>query len=169
MKGRCLGAGDSLRGRPARKKPRPLGGEPSHFCEVEDWEGAKRIFLFHVEPAVGKELHDQLGIWGHAKEALELRKKLLGKSTLYIDAVCWKGIGISHQMFHNDYLQAIECFQKSLDIARKISSSELETMVLCSLGAVYRIQGNYSQAMEYGPGRINVYIFGKPYLLIFQV
>ena len=31
MKGRCLGAGDSLRGRPARKKPRPLGGEPSHF------------------------------------------------------------------------------------------------------------------------------------------
>ena len=30
MKGRCLGAGDSLRGRPDRKKPRPLGGEPHY-------------------------------------------------------------------------------------------------------------------------------------------
>src|SRR5687768_17062257 len=32
MKGRCLGTGDSLRGRPARKKPRPLGGEPGHYA-----------------------------------------------------------------------------------------------------------------------------------------
>ena len=35
MKGRCLGAGDSLRGQPARKKPRPLGGEPGHY-DAED-------------------------------------------------------------------------------------------------------------------------------------
>jgi tetratricopeptide (TPR) repeat protein len=47
------------------------------------------------------------------------------------------------------YLQAIECFEGCLEIARKNGNSQLYAQQLSRLGYVHRLQGHYSKAMTY--------------------
>jgi len=47
------------------------------------------------------------------------------------------------------YPKALECFEKSLAIARGIGDTELEEVALNNIGRVYQYYGQYSKALEY--------------------
>ncbi|MBL1179319.1 tetratricopeptide repeat protein [Pantanalinema sp. GBBB05] len=112
-----------------------------HYCEIEDWKVAKAIL---IDQGVGNQLH----VWGYFRERIALYERILGKLNTATDLACRNNIGQAY-WFLSDYPQAIDCYQKSLVIAREVSDRLGEGTALRGLGIARHSLGKYSEAAEY--------------------
>ncbi|UBF24465.1 tetratricopeptide repeat protein [Kovacikia minuta CCNUW1] len=112
-----------------------------HYCEVEEWEAAKEI-------CIDQKVDVQLLRWGYSQELLSLCEPLLGKLDASVDEQCETGIGNAYWSI-GKRSQAIDHFQRSLAIARKLGDRGSEGNALGNLGSTYWYRGDYPQAIEY--------------------
>ncbi|NER85091.1 MAG: hypothetical protein F6K42_37435 [Leptolyngbya sp. SIO1D8] len=58
-----------------------------HYCEVEDWESARKLLLTPLDFASKVSIPKQLKIWSFYQEGIQICKKLLKKATLDADVI----------------------------------------------------------------------------------
>ena len=126
-----------------------------HFCEIEAWEDARDILTIKMNTPTQQQLQHQLFTWGYYRQRIELCSQLLNKLDDNWQGICLNGLGIA---YHNlgSYQQAINYFQQSLTIFRKISDSSGESSTLGNLGNAHYSLGEYHQAINYLQQQLNI-------------
>ncbi len=119
-----------------------------HLCEVEDWEAAKEIFLTPLNTPTKSELYWQLGVWGFYWEQIRLCNYLSDKLDFQIKETVYNTLGTAHS-YLNDDQQAINYYQKALDITRKIGNRLGEANILLNITGIYSSKGDYDKAIQY--------------------
>ena len=120
-----------------------------HLCTIEDWDKVGKLI-----EARGVKLN-QLQNWGYYQEMISLYSGILYQSEMPIDMICANRIGNAYY-FMSEYSQAIDYWQKSLEIARHIKNRDGEGMALGNLGAAFFSMGNYNKAIEYHKQRLEI-------------
>lgn len=118
-----------------------------HHCEVEDWKVASDLFTKSLNDSPKSTLYWKLYIWSYYLEEISLCRRLLGKSTKDIDALCWNGIGNAYLSLGN-YPEAKKAYEESLATARKIKNRRLEGNALGNLGITHNDLGTYQKAVD---------------------
>ncbi|MBD2485541.1 tetratricopeptide repeat protein [Planktothrix sp. FACHB-1365] len=119
-----------------------------HLCELEEWEAAYKILFIKINSPTKEELYDQLDTWGYPQELIDLYNRILGKLSPELDVFFFRGLGRCYYLL-SKYHQAIEYYQKSLDLARELGNRANEAKALRGLGATYNSLGNYNEAILY--------------------
>jgi tetratricopeptide (TPR) repeat protein len=112
-----------------------------HYCEVGDWDIAKKILL---DQKIGLQLQ-KLGSY---QEVILYHQKLLDHVNLSDEATCKRLLGNSYY-FIGRYVQSIEFYQKSLDAALACDDVDQQQKALNGFGNIYRVLGDYHQSIEY--------------------
>ncbi|NEZ64379.1 tetratricopeptide repeat protein [Leptolyngbyaceae cyanobacterium CCMR0082] len=110
----------------------------------------RRSFIFAsiLAPRTDKEFHDQLSVWGHYRQVLQLCEMLVDSCDDYTKIVCWLRKGGIYQLFLNDYPQAVEFYKKGLKGAKELPAPDLELAALLDLGSAYRRLGKTQTSMR---------------------
>ena len=119
-----------------------------HYCDGEDWERAKGILLTPLTIASKVSLPRQLEFWSYYQEGIRICKSFLNKSTQDTDVSCLKLLG-NYFLYLGNYRQAIDFYQKSLEIAREINDRTGEGVVLGNLGNAYYNLGEYQRTLAF--------------------
>jgi tetratricopeptide (TPR) repeat protein len=118
----------------------------NHLSEATAWQQAGKVLSFRLETN-GKELHDQLRIWGYYREQIELYQELLGKVSPEQDLVCFNGLGKAFYVLC-DYSKALNYYQQQLDLARLVNIRQTEAQALYGLGVLQFRQFKHPEALS---------------------
>ncbi|MEA5476002.1 tetratricopeptide repeat protein [Pseudanabaena galeata UHCC 0370] len=118
-----------------------------HLCEVSEWKKAGQVLSFRLEEN-GKELHEQLRIWGCYRNQIELYQELLGKVSPEQDLICLSGLG---KAFDNlgDFSKSLNYYEKLLELARQVNNRQAEAQALNGLGNIQLPHQNYLKAIAF--------------------
>ena len=119
-----------------------------HLCEVEDWERAKTVIMIKIGTLIDEELHIQLGTWGCFQKQVDLCSRLLGKTDIATDSICFNTLGLAYDSLSN-YPQAIKYYEQDLIITRELNDRRGEGITLGNLGNAYFSLNLNSQALEF--------------------
>lgn len=119
-----------------------------HYCEIRNWEEARKILLTPLEIFLKVHIPRQLEFWSYYKDGEKLCLKLLNKVTPDTDITCYLMLG-NYNFHMSKYSHAIYFYQQSLTIARKVNDFLGEGNALGGLGLTCRRLGDYQQAIEY--------------------
>ena len=118
-----------------------------HLCELKAWSQSRTILVTLINVSEPEKLHNQLRNWGYYHEQSELYQKLLGKLDRSFDAFLLTNLGITCTALGKQN-QAIDYYQQSLELARRIEDISSEVDALGSLGIAHYFLSNYTQAIE---------------------
>ncbi len=118
-----------------------------HLCKVEDWEAAKDILLTPLDSFSKVHIPRQLEFWSLYQEGIQICQKILKKSALDIDVICFRMLG-NYQLRLGNYPEATDYYEQSLAIARQIGDRQSEGQALGNLGLTYDSLGQYDRAID---------------------
>ncbi len=119
-----------------------------HYCEIEDWDVAKDILLTPLDSFSKVPIPRQLEFWGLYQEGIQVCQKILKKSALDTDAICFRMLG-NYQLRLGNYPKATDYYKQSLAIARELGDRQGEGNALGTLGIAYKSLGQYDQAINF--------------------
>jgi len=118
------------------------------YCEIEDWQRAKDLFINALDISAQYTLFGQLETWSYFWEGIRVCQKLLDHCGDEVDIRCWNGIGNAY-FYLGYYPKSIEAHEHSLKIARKIGDIKGEGDAFNNLGLNHHSFGDYQQAIYY--------------------
>ena len=107
-----------------------------HLCQISAFAEARKILFISLQLPNTEVLHEQLGIWGHYQEQIELYKKLLHKQDQEFDCFLLNGLGEAHYNLGQFHL-AIQAHEQQLALARETQNLQAEVKALGGLGQTY--------------------------------
>lgn len=123
--------------------------EAAHdFRELQAWKSMSEILLCKPNPSSLKPLHEQLDDWGLLHEQVSLYQPLVGKVSPALDSLCLHGLGRTYK-YLGQYLQAIEFYKGSLQIAQSSNNYSAQAKTLEGLGFCYLDWGKHKIAERY--------------------
>lgn len=125
-----------------------------HFCKVEDWEAAKEILLAK-SPDAEDDYYWQVGKLGYYREQISVLEIILGKLEKHDDITWLNSLGIAFRRL-GEYEQAIDFFQKGLQVSLDFGKQKSECAFACNLGNLYRDLGQYEQAIDHHKRALNI-------------
>jgi tetratricopeptide (TPR) repeat protein len=123
-----------------------------HYCEVGEWDAAKKIAWIQLDTPTQDPLAWQLETWGYFREqALFHHRQLdIARKMNDIQRIGWAlgNLGIAYYRL-GQYERAIDFHQQNLTIAQEIGDSRGEGIALGCLGIVYDRLGQYERAIDF--------------------
>ena len=119
-----------------------------HFCAIEDWEAAGKLFVRPIQESARSTLPWLLFGWGYYREQLRVCQQIASKVKPEIEVDCQKQMGTAN-LFLARYPEAIARYTKSLEIAREIGDRRGEGATLGNLGLAYCYLGEYRRAIDF--------------------
>ena len=122
-----------------------------HYCEVGDWEAAKKIAWTRLNTPTKDHLCWQLGTWGYFREQVLFHSKQLNIARKMNDTqeIGWAlgNLGLAYKSL-GQYERAIDLYQQVLTIVREISDRLGESAALSNLGLVHEDLGQCKRALD---------------------
>uniref|UniRef100_UPI0031FE3149 tetratricopeptide repeat protein n=1 Tax=Sphaerothrix gracilis TaxID=3151835 RepID=UPI0031FE3149 len=119
-----------------------------HLCAVSDWANAHPLAFSPVNDSETEELHERLFNWGYYREQRQLYASLLHKIDCEVDLVCLNGLGSLHDAL-GDAWQALDYYQRSLELAQRLDVLEAEATSLGNLGNAYLSFGLPERSLDF--------------------
>jgi tetratricopeptide (TPR) repeat protein len=124
-----------------------------HYCECEEWELARDVILNPINLSEGVNVLQQLETWGLYQEGIYICQKIIKRTTLDTDTICFKMLG-KYNLRSGDFLKAIDYYEKSLAINQDFNDNQKDNSnvntadILVSLGLAHYFLGNYEKSID---------------------
>jgi tetratricopeptide (TPR) repeat protein len=115
-----------------------------HLCSVHQWQLASRVLAVAMPEG---EFHNQLGIWGHFQEQIQVYQQLIERISPTLDLVFLNGLGTIYFML-KDCDRAMEYFNRCLEMSRNTENLYWQGSVLGNLASVHNFLGRKAQAIR---------------------
>lgn len=120
----------------------------SHFCQIQDWEKAKRILTFSIKTLNKGELHECLHRWGYYQEQIGMYKCLIRIDDPQLKDLVLNGLGITYHSL-GDYRKAIEFHQMDLKLCQENEMVEEQISAIGNIALAHHFLKEYEQAKIY--------------------
>jgi tetratricopeptide (TPR) repeat protein len=108
-----------------------------HLCELCEWERAWKILFLDIGFLGAKKLlHEQLFIWGHYQEQINIYKRLLNRFGSGIDCFLLNHLGRAYGYLGKTQ-EGISCHQQQLTLATTTNNYAAQAQAHGGLGKIY--------------------------------
>ena len=119
-----------------------------HLCDIDEHERAATLISTRLATEIDSSLHYNLKVWGYSQDLIKLYEALIDHISPKENGRFLHCLGTCHQILGN-ISEAKIYLERSLSIAQELGNSIDAGTVLCSLGDVYYVLGDYDQAINH--------------------
>jgi tetratricopeptide (TPR) repeat protein len=119
-----------------------------HYCEIQDWGEASEILKKNLALLNNQRFNQQLTTWGYYEKVIQMNQRVLSRVSSGIDVLSSRALGAAF-FYLGNYAKAIEYWNQSLELSRKINDLWSEARILTNLAMAHDYKSDYLIAIQY--------------------